>query len=98
MMSTEAYAHTQPLATPLLAQLALVESQLFALEDVSVTASALAGSRRDDGVQATGLELSLQRSLDLSLGSQALGLLLLDALALLLWLGVLLGLRLASAA
>jgi hypothetical protein len=99
MMSTEACARYPALRTlPLLAQRTLVECQLLTLQDVSVAASALARSRGDDGVQATGLELPLQRGLDLALGGEAGGLLLLHALALLLRLGVLVALLLASAA
>ena len=70
--------------TPLLPDGTLVESQLFALEDVSITATALTGPAGDDGVQTTSLELPLQRRLDLSTSSVPLGLLGLDTLALLL--------------
>lgn len=64
-------------------ELALVEGELLTLKDVSVAATGLAGAGRDDGVQATGLELLLESVLDLALGGVALSLLLLDGLGLL---------------
>jgi hypothetical protein len=64
-------------------ELALVESELLTLEDVAVAAAGLAGTAGDDSVQATGLELLLDGGLDLALGGEAGGLLLLDGLALL---------------
>lgn len=64
-------------------QLTLVESQLLTLEDVSVAATALAGTRGDDGEDTTSLELLLNGALDLALCGVALGLLLLDGAALL---------------
>lgn len=67
----------------LLVELALVESKLLALEDVTVGAARLAGTGGDDGVQTTGLELLLDGGLDLAVGGEAGGLLLLDRLALL---------------
>lgn len=67
----------------LFVQLPLVESQLLALENVAIAAARLAGTAGDDGVQATSLELLLNGVLDLALGGEALGLLLLDRLALL---------------
>lgn len=76
----------------LLLKLALVEGELLALEDVPVTAAGLAGAAGDDGVETTGLELLLHDGLDLSAGGEPRGLLLLDALALLLLLGHLLAL------
>ena len=71
------------MAHPLLVELALVEGELLALEDVAVAAAGLAGAAGDDGVQATGLELLLEGGLDLAAGGVAGGLLALDALALL---------------
>lgn len=43
----------------------LVESQLITLENVSIDTTALARSRADNGIQSSGLELTLQRRLDL---------------------------------
>lgn len=82
----------------LLVQLALVEGELLALQDVAVAATALAGARGDDGVQATGLELLLEGGVDLAVLLEAGGLLLLDALALLDLLDLLALLLLAPAA
>lgn len=65
----------------LLLQLLLVESQLLALENVPIATSALAWSRRDDGIQTTGLKLSLERGIDLALCGEALGVLLVHRLA-----------------
>lgn len=71
----------------------LVEGQLVTLEDVAVDTTGLAGSRADDGVQSSGLELALQCVVDLAhlldtlltlLGDAVGHLLLLDRLALLL--------------
>jgi hypothetical protein len=70
-------------------QLTLVESQLLTLQDVTIGTTRLAGSARDDGVQATGLELFLNGVLNLATGGVAGGLLGLDRLALLHLLGVL---------
>lgn len=70
-------------------QLALVESQLLTLEDVAVAAAGLSGSAGNDSVEATGLELLLDGALDLALGGEAGGLLLLDGLALLVLLNLL---------
>lgn len=64
-------------------ELALVESELLTLEDVTIAATALAGTRGNDGIQTTGLELLLQRGVDLAVGGVAGSLLLLDGLALL---------------
>lgn len=62
-------------------QLALVESQLLALEDVAIAATGLARARGDNSVQTTSLELLLERRVDLAAALlEALGLLLLDAL------------------
>lgn len=74
----------------------LVESQLLALQNVSVDTSTLARARGNHGVQAAGLELSLDGALDLAVVSEAIGLLLGHAVALLLLLNGL-GLGLASA-
>lgn len=64
-------------------QLALVEVELLAFEDVAVAAARLTGPAGNDGEEATGLELLLDGGVDLALGGEALGLLLLDAVALL---------------
>jgi hypothetical protein len=64
-------------------QLTLVESELLTLEDVSVTATALARARGNDSEDTTSLELLLKSVLDLALGSEAGSLLLLDSAALL---------------
>ena len=97
-MSTEVHAHAKPVGNPLLSQLALVESQLLSLQDVSINTSTLSGSGRDNGVQTTSLELFLQSGLNLSLSSESLSLLLLYTLRLLLWLvGILTSLLLTSA-
>lgn len=61
----------------------LVEGELLTLQDVTITATALAGTAGDDGVETTGLELPLDRGLDLSASLDALCLLLLNAVALL---------------
>jgi hypothetical protein len=74
-----------------------VETELLALQDVPVAATALAWPRRNHGVQPASLELSLQRRLDLS-GGLAGSMLLLDALALLSLLGGVGALLLPSAA
>lgn len=74
----------------------LVECQLLTLQDVSVHAAALARAGRDNSVQTTSLELALEGVVNLARGSGAGGLLLLDALALLLLRDV--GLCLASSA
>jgi len=68
----------------LLSDSTLVESQLLTLEDIAVGAARLTGSRRDDSKQTTGLELTLQGSIDLGRGLHALRMLLLNALRLLL--------------
>lgn len=64
-------------------QLTLVESQLLALKDVTVAATALAGARRNNSVQTTSLELLLKSRVDLAVLLEASSLLLLDALTLL---------------
>lgn len=76
----------------------LVERQLLTLQNVSVHTAALAGARGDDGVQTTGLELSLESGLDLAAGGEAGSLLLLHGVALLLTLGGLSSLLLTSPA
>ena len=67
----------------LFVELALVEGELLTLEDVAVAAAGLTGPAGDDGVQTTSLELLLDSRLDLALGGEASGLLLLNSLALL---------------
>lgn len=69
--------------TSLLVELTLVESQLLTLEDVTIAATALAGTRGNDSVQTTSLELFLESGVDLAVGGVAGSLLLLDGLALL---------------
>jgi hypothetical protein len=64
-------------------ELALVESQLLTLEDVTIAAAGLAGTAGDDSVETTSLELLLQSGVDLAGGGKASSLLLLDAVALL---------------
>lgn len=64
-------------------QLTLVESKLFTLQDITVGTAALARSAGNDGVHATGLELLLERALDLAGGAEPGLLLPLDGLALL---------------
>lgn len=64
-------------------QLALVESELFALQDVAVAAATLARSAGNDSQETTGFELLLDCALNLALGGKAGGLLLLDGAALL---------------
>lgn len=88
------FTTTISISTFLLSDRTLVESKLITLQDVSVTATALAGARSNNGVQTAGLELSLNSGLDLAVVSEASRLLLLDAVALLLLLG---GLRLGLA-
>lgn len=65
----------------LLSDLSLVEGQLITLQDVAVTSTALAGSRGDDGVQTTSLELSFQSRLNLAHVLQSLLVLVLHTLA-----------------
>lgn len=81
------FTTTISISTFLLSDRTLVESKLITLQDVSVTATALAGARGNNGVQTAGLELSLDGGLDLAVVSEASRLLLLDAVALLLLLG-----------
>ena len=87
--ATTTHAASIPYGLPfllfrLLADRTLVESQLLTLEDVTVDTAALARARGNDGVQATGLKLALDSTLNLALVGVAGGLLLLDRLALLL--------------
>jgi hypothetical protein len=79
-------------------ELALVESKLLALQDVTVAATGLTRSAGDDGVQATSLELLLNGVLNTAGGGETGGLLLLNSLALLHFLSVLALSLLASAA
>jgi hypothetical protein len=67
--------------------LALVESELLTLQDVTVAATGLAGSAGDNGVETTGLELLLEGRVDLAGGGEAGSLLLLDGVGLLHLLG-----------
>jgi hypothetical protein len=71
------------LAQRLLVELALVEGELLALQDVAIAAARLAGAAGDDGVETTGLELLLDGGVDLAGGGEAGSLLSLDRLALL---------------
>lgn len=75
--------YSPSLAQRLFVELALVESELLALQDVAIGAAGLARTAGDDGVQTTGLELLLEGVVDLAGGGEASGLLLLDRLALL---------------
>lgn len=75
----------------------MVECQLLTLQDVSVATTALARSGRHNGEETTGLELLLQRWLDLS-SLQAVGVLLLHALAWLLLFSWSIGLCLSPSA
>lgn len=76
--------HTLPSsAQRLLVELALVEGELLALQDVAIATAGLAGAARDDGVKTTGLELLLDSGVDLARGGEAGSLLSLDGLALL---------------
>lgn len=78
--------------------MALVESKLLTLKNVTIDTAALAWAGRNDGEKTTGLELLLESRLNLAVGGHALGVLLLDGLGLLLWLYDLTGLLLATAA
>jgi hypothetical protein len=64
-------------------ELALVESKLLTLEDITVAAAGLTGTAGDDGEKATGLELLLEGTLNLAAGLEASLLLLGNAVALL---------------
>jgi len=64
-------------------ELALVESELLTLKDVTVAAARLTRTARNDSIKTTSLELLLKSGVDLSAGSEASSLLLLDRLALL---------------
>lgn len=62
-------------------QLALVESELLTLQDVTIAATRLARARGHNSVQTTSLELLLEGGVDLAAALlKSLGLLLLDAL------------------
>lgn len=76
--------------------MALVESELLTLEDITINTTALARAGRNNGEKTASLELPLESRLDLAPGGKALGVLLLYGLALLLWLGDLTGLLLAT--
>jgi hypothetical protein len=86
-----------PKDQPLLPEETLVEGELLAFEDVTIAATALSGAGRDDGKDTTSLELPLERGLDLAGCLEAVGLLLLDAIGLLLVLLFLAGLGLPPA-
>lgn len=64
-------------------ELALVESELLTLQNVTVAATALARAGSDNSEQTTGLELLLKGRVDLAVLLEALSLLLLDRLGLL---------------
>jgi hypothetical protein len=64
-------------------ELTLVEGELLTLQNVTVAATALAGTAGNDGEDTTGLELLLESRLDLALGGEASSLLLLNGVALL---------------
>jgi hypothetical protein len=68
----------------LLAELALVEGQLFSLQDISINTATLAWSRGNDCIETTSFELFLQSRLNLTLGCKSSSVLLLHSLALLL--------------
>lgn len=70
-------------------QLLLVESELLALQDITVTATGLTRSAGDNSIQATSLELLLNGRLDLALSGESGSLLLLNGLALLYLLNIL---------
>ena len=78
--------------------LALVEGKLLTLKDITVNTTGLSWAGGDHGEKATGLELLLKGTLNLSVGGEALGVLLLDGLGLLLLLDHLTGLGLAATA
>jgi len=61
----------------------LVESKLLALQNVTIDTTALTRTTGNNSVQTAGLELPLQRRLDLATSRVALSLLLLNTLALL---------------
>lgn len=75
--------HQISTTTSLLVELALVESELLTLQDVTVAATGLARSAGDDGEQSTGLELLLDGALNLAAGGVTGSLLLLDRVGLL---------------
>ena len=81
----------RPYRTTLSPDRTLVKRQLFTFQDIAIAATALTWPRRNNGIQTTCLELPLQGRLNLSLCLQSFLLLLLDALALLLFLGRLTG-------
>lgn len=65
----------------LLVELTLIESELLALQNVTIAATRLAGAGGDNSIQATSLELLLKSGVDLAATLlEALSLLLLDAL------------------
>ena len=64
-------------------ELALVESELLTLQNVTIDTAGLTGTAGNNGVQSTGLELLLDGALDLAAGRHAGSLLLLDGVGLL---------------
>lgn len=77
------FLHQISTTASLLVELALVESELLTLQDVTVAATGLAGSAGDNSEQSTGLELLLNGALDLAAGGVSGSLLLLDGVGLL---------------
>ena len=82
----------------LLVHLALVEGKLLTLKDITVNTSRLSWAGGDNSEETTSLELLLKSRLDLAVGGEALGVLLLNGLGLLLLLDHLTGLGLAATA
>jgi len=76
--------HDILLHLPLLPDGTLVEGKLLALKDVTINTTTLARSAGNECVKTTSLELFLKSSVDLATSGHSLGLLGLDALALLL--------------
>jgi len=64
-------------------ELALVESELLTLQNLTIDTAGLTGSAGNNSVQSTGLELLLDGALDLAAGRHAGSLLLLDGVGLL---------------
>jgi hypothetical protein len=88
----------EPQVPTLLPQETLVKGELLTLENVSVTAAALAWAGGHDGKDTTSLELPLESGLDFARCLHAIGLLLGDAVRLLLFLLLLTSLGLSLAA
>lgn len=83
MIPNEIQPIPNPIEDDLLSQLALVESQLLTLQNITINTSRLSRSGWNCGVETTSLELLLQSSINLSLSSESLVVLLLNGLALL---------------